>query len=134
MRFNEPFFKRGDFPATTLNGSTPVAVQDPWINGTNATPFDQGAPLPLLPPYLPLIVFTLPSYPHAEFYLILDVGVGSTNGWFPEDQGGKPWLDQAASMSLLLPTEIYALTHPRQTRRTTSQLRSSNGTRHGHQT
>ena len=45
MRFNEPFFKRGDFPATTLNGSTPVAVQDPWINGTNATPFDQGASL-----------------------------------------------------------------------------------------
>lgn len=43
MRFNEPFFKRGDFPATTLNGSTPVAVQNPWINGTNATPFDQGA-------------------------------------------------------------------------------------------
>ncbi|KJA17901.1 glycoside hydrolase family 16 protein [Hypholoma sublateritium FD-334 SS-4] len=73
LQFNEPFFKRGQFPQTTFNGSTPVAVQDPWINGTNATPFDQ------------------------EFYLILDVGVGSTNGWFPEDQGGKPWLDQAAN-------------------------------------
>jgi hypothetical protein len=32
-----------------------------------------------------------------EFYLILNVAVGSTNGWFPEGQGNKPWLDQAQS-------------------------------------
>ena len=32
---------------------------------------------------------------YTEFYLILSVAVGSTNGWFPESQGNKPWLDHA---------------------------------------
>ncbi|TFK36442.1 ectomycorrhiza-upregulated GH16 glucan endo-1,3-beta-glucosidase precursor [Crucibulum laeve] len=72
LRFNQPFFKRGDFPEVIFNGSSLTALQNPWINGTNATPFDQ------------------------EFYLILNVAVGSTNGWFPESQGNKPWLDNAA--------------------------------------
>ncbi|KAG6876940.1 hypothetical protein C0993_011854 [Termitomyces sp. T159_Od127] len=71
LRFNEPFFERGDFPQVIFNGSSLVALQNPWINGTNATPFDQ------------------------EFYLIMNVAVGSTNGWFPEGQGNKPWLDRA---------------------------------------
>ncbi|KAF8876123.1 ectomycorrhiza-upregulated GH16 glucan endo-1,3-beta-glucosidase precursor [Gymnopilus junonius] len=71
MKFNIPFFKRGDFPEVINNGSSLVALENPWINGTNATPFDQ------------------------EFYLIMNVAVGSTNGWFPEAQGNKPWLDQA---------------------------------------
>ncbi|KAF9473865.1 ectomycorrhiza-upregulated GH16 glucan endo-1,3-beta-glucosidase precursor [Pholiota conissans] len=73
LRFNQPFFKRGDFPDVVFNGSSLVALQNPWINGTNATPFDQ------------------------DFYLILNVAVGSTNGWFPEGQGDKPWLDRAQS-------------------------------------
>ena len=42
MRFNEPFFKRGQFPEVWFNGSSLVALENPWINGTNATPFDQG--------------------------------------------------------------------------------------------
>ncbi|KDR73819.1 hypothetical protein GALMADRAFT_125114 [Galerina marginata CBS 339.88] len=71
LRFNQPFFKRGDFPDVVFNGSSLVALQNPWINGTNATPFDQ------------------------DFYLILNVAVGSTTGWFPESQGDKPWLDRA---------------------------------------
>ncbi|KIM48512.1 glycoside hydrolase family 16 protein [Hebeloma cylindrosporum] len=71
MRFNRPFFDRGDFPDTIFNGSSVVPLTNPWINGTNATPFDQ------------------------EFYLILNVAVGSTSGWFPEGQGDKPWLDRA---------------------------------------
>ncbi|RDB22986.1 Beta-1,3-glucan-binding protein [Hypsizygus marmoreus] len=71
IRFNKPFFQRGDFPPVIFNGSDLVALQNPWINGTNATPFDQ------------------------EFFLILNVAVGSTNGWFPEVQGDKPWLDRA---------------------------------------
>ena len=33
-----------------------------------------------------------------EFYLIMNVGVGSTNGWFPDGQGKKPWLNHAKSM------------------------------------
>ena len=32
-----------------------------------------------------------------EFYLILDVGVGGTNGWFPDGKE-KPWYDGAQSM------------------------------------
>ena len=32
----------------------------------------------------------------AEFYLILDVGVGGTNGWFPDGKE-KPWYDGAES-------------------------------------
>ncbi|KAF5323729.1 hypothetical protein D9619_012970 [Psilocybe cf. subviscida] len=71
MRFDRPFFERGDFPEVIFNGSSLVALQNPWINGTNATPFDQ------------------------EFYLIMNVAVGATTGWFPEAQGNKPWLDRA---------------------------------------
>lgn len=41
VSFNEPFFTRGDFPAVVENGSTPIVLQNPWVNGTNATPFDQ---------------------------------------------------------------------------------------------
>jgi hypothetical protein len=29
------------------------------------------------------------------FYLILDVAVGGTNGWFPDGAGNKPWLNGA---------------------------------------
>ncbi|KAG9312747.1 glycoside hydrolase family 16 protein [Chiua virens] len=69
LPFNEPFFTRGDFPTVVENGTTPVVLTNPWINGTNATPFDQ------------------------PFYLILDLAVGGTNGWFPDNVGNKPWLD-----------------------------------------
>ncbi|EMD36047.1 glycoside hydrolase family 16 protein [Gelatoporia subvermispora B] len=69
LSFNEPFFKRGDFPPVVANGSQFIVTPDPWANGTNATPFDQ------------------------PFFLILDVAVGGTNGWFPDGVGGKPWLD-----------------------------------------
>ena len=31
------------------------------------------------------------------FYLILDVAVGGTNGWFPDGAGDKPWLNGAIS-------------------------------------
>ena len=37
----------------------------------------------------------------AAFYLILDVAVGGTNGWFPDNAGNKPWLDGALSVSCL---------------------------------
>ena len=33
----------------------------------------------------------------SAFYLILDVAVGGTNGWFPDSVGDKPWLDQSSS-------------------------------------
>ncbi|KAJ2921718.1 hypothetical protein H1R20_g15380, partial [Candolleomyces eurysporus] len=73
LRFNKPFFDRGEFPPAINNGSGLAQLTNPWANGTNATPFDQ------------------------EFYLILNVAVGGTNGWFPEAQGDKPWLNAAAN-------------------------------------
>ena len=42
MRFNLPFFQRGNFPDVIYNGSSRTPLRNPWINGTNATPFDQG--------------------------------------------------------------------------------------------
>ncbi|KAL0947955.1 hypothetical protein HGRIS_010584 [Hohenbuehelia grisea] len=69
LRFNVPFFQRGDFPPVVQNGSETIVLQNPWVNGTKAAPFDQ------------------------KFYLILNVAVGGTNGWFPDNAGGKPWLD-----------------------------------------
>ncbi|KAJ7909649.1 glycoside hydrolase family 16 protein [Mycena leptocephala] len=72
MQFNEPFWKRGQFPQTvTGTDGRQQALQDPWQNGTSTTPFDQ------------------------DFYLIMNVAVGGTNGWFPDGQGDKPWLNQA---------------------------------------
>ena len=71
VRFNKPFFERGDYPPTVLNGTQEIVLTDPWINSQtrNAAPFDR------------------------PFYLIMDVGVGGTNGWFPDGAGNKPWFD-----------------------------------------
>lgn len=67
--FKSSFWSKGDFPAASSN-STPLV--DPWSQtGENSTPFDQ------------------------EFYLILNVDVGGTNGWFPDGKGGKPWVDSS---------------------------------------
>ena len=33
----------------------------------------------------------------SEFYLILDVAAGGTNGWFPDGVGKKPWLDGSST-------------------------------------
>ena len=33
------------------------------------------------------------------FYLILNVAVGGTNGWFPDKVGNKPWVDGSFSES-----------------------------------
>ena len=74
LRFNEPFFKRGDFPSVVANGSDFIHLNDPWVSGTrNVAPFDQ------------------------PFYLIMNVAVGGTNGWFPDGVGNKPWLDGSLS-------------------------------------
>jgi hypothetical protein len=31
------------------------------------------------------------------FYLIIDLAVGGTDGWFPDGEGGKPWLDDSGT-------------------------------------
>jgi beta-glucanase (GH16 family) len=55
-------------------GSLPngTMLTNPWVNSTSTTgnaPFDQ------------------------EFFLILNVAVGSRSGWFPDGVGDKPWAD-----------------------------------------
>ncbi|KAF8168640.1 hypothetical protein K438DRAFT_2024913 [Mycena galopus ATCC 62051] len=50
-----------------------VTLDHPWANGTSSTPFDQ------------------------DFYLMMNVAVGSANGWFPYGQGNKPWLNEAGT-------------------------------------
>jgi beta-glucanase (GH16 family) len=68
-QFNEPLWKRGNFPEATSNGTR---LNDPWTQtGRDQTPFDQ------------------------DFYLILNVAVGGTNGWFEDGKSGKPWVDQS---------------------------------------
>ncbi|RPD53558.1 glycoside hydrolase family 16 protein [Lentinus tigrinus ALCF2SS1-7] len=72
VNFNEPFFERGDFPPVVQNDTDFIATPNPWKNGTkNVAPFDQ------------------------PFYLIMNVAVGGTNGWFPDGAGDKPWLDHS---------------------------------------
>ncbi|EAU83458.2 hypothetical protein CC1G_04714 [Coprinopsis cinerea okayama7 len=68
LRLKKSFWELGKFPPFANIGGETVMVSNLWANGTKAAPFDQ------------------------KFYLILDVGVGGTNGWFP-DSKEKPWLD-----------------------------------------
>jgi hypothetical protein len=65
--FDQPLFEYGKFPLADSNGTR---LDNPWINAeSNTAPFDQ------------------------EFYLVIDVGVGGTNGWFEDGKSSKPWLD-----------------------------------------
>ncbi|KAF8460789.1 glycoside hydrolase family 16 protein [Russula ochroleuca] len=71
LRFDVPFFQRGKFPTSVANASQEIILPNPWAGRGNSAPFDQ------------------------PFYLILDVAVGGTNGWFPDGAGNKPWLNGA---------------------------------------
>lgn len=71
--FDKPAWGRGHFPNTNSSGS---AIVDTWANASNAAPFDQ------------------------SFYLIMNVAVGGTNGWFKDGIGGKSWSDQSATAKL----------------------------------
>ena len=71
FNFDGALYKRGKFPLSDSNGT---ALVDPWSQtGNPSTPFDE------------------------EFYLILNVAVGGTNGWFEDGVNGKPWVDAADS-------------------------------------
>jgi beta-glucanase (GH16 family) len=72
------FFNTGGFPGVAMNASSgkEVVVEDPWstaFGGSAAAPFDQ------------------------DFYLVIDLAVGGTSGWFPDSVGGKPWYDGSAT-------------------------------------
>lgn len=80
LDFNKDFFTRGEYPDVFTNTSTGAlqGLTNPWVNASdtksvNAAPFDR------------------------EFYLILNVAAGSRSGWFPENQGNKPWIDASSS-------------------------------------
>ncbi|KAK3988458.1 glycoside hydrolase [Cladorrhinum sp. PSN332] len=65
--FDSPLWDRGNFPASDSNGTR---IHNIWSQtGRYNTPFDE------------------------PFYLILNVAVGGTNGWFEDNINGKPWLD-----------------------------------------
>ncbi|KAI9709914.1 MAG: hypothetical protein M1820_002991 [Bogoriella megaspora] len=64
----ESFWDRGKFPPSTQNGTR---LASPWPSGNNIAPFDQ------------------------DFYLILNLAVGSNNGWFEDGIAGKPWVDKS---------------------------------------
>lgn len=67
-------WQRGGFPLTDANGTPYV---DPWSQtGRPSTPFDQ------------------------DFYLVIDLAVGATNGWFEDGINGKPWVDQSPTAKL----------------------------------
>ena len=62
----------GKFGQFITKNST--ALYDPWAGTMDRNaPFDQ------------------------EFYLILNVAVGGTNGYFPDSVGNKPWADGSPS-------------------------------------
>ncbi|KAH9979495.1 glycoside hydrolase family 16 protein [Lactifluus volemus] len=81
LRFNVPFFQRGDFPSSVSNASQEIIVPNPWSGRGNRHPL--------------ISVCAASVRPHKQFYLILDVAVGGTNGWFPDGAGNKPWLNGA---------------------------------------
>ncbi|CAI6339172.1 unnamed protein product [Periconia digitata] len=63
-----PFYDSSHFPLTTTNGTR---LTNPWASARNQNqaPFDRA------------------------FYLVLNVGVGGTDGWFEDGKAGKPWVD-----------------------------------------
>ncbi|CZS98780.1 hypothetical protein WAI453_001825 [Rhynchosporium graminicola] len=72
--FNKPLWERGGFPLADSNNTR---FHDVWSDtGRHQTPFDQ------------------------EFYLIINVAVGGTNGWFEDGKSGKPWLDGSQTARL----------------------------------
>lgn len=66
--FDEPFWTYGKFPLADSNGTR---IQNPWQGKGKTAPFDQ------------------------DFYLVVNVAVGSQNGWFQDGGNGKPWLDDS---------------------------------------
>ena len=50
-------------------GDFPSYFANPWVGEDNSAPFNR------------------------EFYIILNVACGGTNGYFPDGVGGKPWSD-----------------------------------------
>jgi len=50
-------------------GQFPSSFANPWAGEPNSAPFNR------------------------DFFIVMNVAVGGTNGYFPDGQGGKPWSD-----------------------------------------
>jgi hypothetical protein len=54
---------------------------------------------------------------NAAFYLIINLAVGGTSGWFPDKVGNKPWFDSSLSAflfpSFLVPSFAFSGFLPR---------------------
>jgi hypothetical protein len=134
LRFDLPFFQRGEFPASASNASQEIIVPNPWAGRANSAPFDQRMhKSPRLGAAQILLKFDFFFFLIA-FYLILDVAVGGTNGWFPDGAGNKPWLNGALGVFFLLltwglsPTAVYLRM---QMPCKLSHRQRTSGTRHG---
>ncbi|CED82980.1 Glycoside hydrolase, family 16 [Phaffia rhodozyma] len=80
---SESFWDRAQYPSVVKNDSTDVTVTNPWAkSNNNSAPFDRA------------------------FYLVIEVAVGGTSGWFPDSEGDKPWIDT----SLTAPYDFYNAT------------------------
>jgi len=92
------FIKRGRFPSVVANGTEQISLVNPWLKSyNNSAPFDRCRSLPFR--YVGsnergwLSLTSLSS----AFYLIMNVAVGGTNGWFPDGVSDKPWVDSAST-------------------------------------
>lgn len=56
-----------------LGGWNETTLDNPWRGQPNNAPFDQ------------------------DFYLVFNLAVGGTNGYFPDGMGGKPWSDASST-------------------------------------
>ncbi|KII85577.1 glycoside hydrolase family 16 protein [Plicaturopsis crispa FD-325 SS-3] len=69
----ESFWNQAGFPETAQNGSSKVVINNIYSGGANSAPFDK------------------------SFYLLIDLAVGGTSGWFPDGVDGKPWYDASST-------------------------------------
>jgi hypothetical protein len=66
-KFEGNFWDYGRFPLSDSNGTR---LDNPWAStDSQAAPFDQ------------------------DFYLVLNLAAGGTNGWFEDGKSNKPWID-----------------------------------------
>ncbi|KAF8996472.1 concanavalin A-like lectin/glucanase [Hymenopellis radicata] len=71
-KIKQSFWDRGEFPPVILNGSESIVLEDPWVNGTKAAPFDQresSLPLHLLRLPAPLHTLHAPLPQTSKFKL-----------------------------------------------------------------
>ena len=95
VALNESFWQRGGWDAS-------AGLDNPWQDGNINAPLcvartrRDGRAWPL-PSRTALTRSPSPLLRSDQrFYLIINIAVGGTNGYFPDGVGGKPWTDQSA--------------------------------------